>query len=177
MQKNGLYGLIINKFIINMKSITTYIIEKINISKDNIDLSTQITPVPGYKPTLFKDRRKTPYSDSELLAELFLTWAGWFNGKTGINGSNPRAEKISNELYRKYGSGSHHNIQMPYDKVLRLGPAIAKACNIHENDFRLYQKSPKIQKIAQEVIELNMDWLLNGIYVSHNDELDDIKLP
>ena len=159
-----------------MKNIKQYITEKINISKDNIDLSTKITPVPDYKPILFKDRRKTPYSDSELLAELFLTWAGWFNGKTGLNGSNPRAEKLWDELYRKYGRRPNFDIEMPYDKVLHMGPAIAKACNIREFDFDLYQKSPKIQKIAQEVIELNMDWLLNGIPVRSDDALDDIKL-
>ena len=157
-----------------MKNLKQYITEKINISKDNIDLSTQITPVPGYKPTLFKDRRKTPYSDSELLAELFLTWAGWFNGKTGLNGSNPRAEKLWNELYRKYGKGGHYSIEMPYDKVLSMGPTIAKACGIGEFDFDLYQKSAKIQKIAQEVIELNMDWILNGRRAKDDDEL---KLP
>ena len=154
-----------------MKSLNNFITEALRVKTgSNVSSKFRATVVPGYVPQVFKDRRKTLYSDSELLTELFLTWAGWFNGKSGLNGSNPRAEKLWNELYRKYGRRPNFDIEMPNDKVLSMGPAIAKACKIGEFDFDIYQKSPKIQKIAQEVIELNMDWLLNGIPARDDEE-------
>lgn len=153
-----------------MKTLPTYIQEKLFIKKDmDMGSDNRYKRDPNYVPKVFKDRRKTEYSDEELLVEYFLSWCGWFNGKTGLS-SNPRATKISNELYDKYPPNENH-FSHPTDKLTHHSDEIDKACGVK----RFWPiKDATVEKKVREIIHLNIDYLLNG--ENYNDKTT-LKLP
>ena len=139
-----------------MKSLQNYINEKLE-------------PNSNYTPTLFKDKRKTEFTDEELFAEFFLAWCGWVNGKDGLSG-NPRAQKLGEEISSKYNSKNY--LTDPVQKLCYLDKIILNACGI--KSFRLYTKDKRVESMVREIIHLNMDWILND---EPADDSDDIKLP
>ena len=153
-----------------MKNLSIYIQEKLIIKKDN--KSNNYEPYerdPNYVPKVFKDRRKTEYSDEELLVEYFLSWCGWFNGKDGLSG-NPRASKYCDELYYKYPPNKKY-FSHPTSKLTHHCEEIERACGVK----RFWPiKNETVAKKVREIIHLNMDYLLNG---EDYDDTTTLKLP
>lgn len=153
-----------------MKTLPTYIQEKLFVKKDtDIASDNRYKRDPNYVPKVFKDRRKTEYSDEELLGEYFLSWCGWFNGKTGLS-SNPRATKLADELCYKYPFNKN-TFSHPTDKLVHHSDEIEKACGVK----RFWPiKDAAVARKVKEIIHLNMDYLLNG---ESYDKTSTLKLP
>lgn len=146
-----------------MKHINIYITEKIRITRNDGKFYE-----PKYKSGFVSQFKRKQMSDEELLFEYWAQWSGWNDGKSGLS-SNPRATKLSNEIYNKYDYSDYY--ADPCNKIMKLNDIVEQKFNVSAGS-RMILQNGNVGNYMKQLIKDNLGWLLCG---EREDDYEIIK--